>query len=261
MGYTIGDLMGTLSESGRHGDILPVWNAYELAKRAHGRQRRRDGNPYISHPVAVAGIVASHGGTLPAVCAALLHDVIEDTTVTPRQLHAEFGSGIAGLVEDLTLDVVRTEAPDDPELTLITLADRLHNLRTVRPLPAASRRRSSLDTLVFHVPLAHRLQAPEIAAEMTELACATLNTLDGPGVREHRRRMIRAIRRADPRSAAEVVAAFGGGAALISSGLVPEWALVSGGAGALALLTAALFSRDPRAAERLVSLLRARRPD
>ncbi|BEL02712.1 hypothetical protein Q0Z83_009030 [Actinoplanes sichuanensis] len=261
MGYTIGDLMATLSESGRHGDVLPVWNAYEVAKRAHGRQRRRNGDPYISHPVAVAGIVAGHGGNRSAVCAALLHDVIEDTRVTSGRLHAEFGPDVANLVEDLTLDVVRTTPSDRSGAALVAVADRLHNLRTIRPLPPAKRREKSLDTLVFHVPLAHRLQAPEIAAELTALACAALDSLDSPGVRERRRRMTQALRRADPRSAAEVVAAFGGGAALISSGLIPEWALVSGGAGALALLTAALFSRDPRAAERLAALLRSRHPD
>ncbi|MEU4692312.1 HD domain-containing protein [Actinoplanes sp. NPDC023714] len=261
MGYTMGDLLRTLSDSGRHGDIPQVWNAYEIAKRAHGRQRRVSGDLYITHPVAVAGIVASHGGTIPAICAALLHDVIEDTRVTSNQLHAEFGPGIAGMVEDLTLDAVRSERSADPGLALVALADRLHNMRTISPLRAPRRQRASLDTLVFHVPLAHRLQVTGIATEMTELACATLDTLDSPGIRERRRRMTQAMRRADPRSAAEAVAAFGGGAALLGSGAVPEWALVSGGAGALALLAATLFGRDPRAAERLAALLRAHRRD
>ncbi|WP_030439162.1 HD domain-containing protein [Actinoplanes subtropicus] len=257
MGYTIGELIATLSDSGRHSDIPLVWNAYEMAKRAHGRQRRKTGDRYITHPVAVAGIVASAGGATPAICAALLHDVIEDTRVTSNQLHAEFGSGIAGLVEDLTLSVVRAGGPADPDLMLIALADRLHNLRTISPLPAASRKRASLDTLVFHVPLAHHLRAPGLARELTELACASLDALDGPDVRERRRRMTQAIRRAHPRAVAEAAAAFGGGAALLGSAPVPEWALVTGGAGALALLTAVLFGRDPKAAERLAALLQA----
>jgi len=131
MGYTIGELMGTISDSGRHDDVPQVWNAYEVAKRAHGRQRRANGDRYITHPVAVAGIVASRGGTTAAICAALLHDVIEDTRVTSNLLHAEFGSGVAGMVESLTRRVVRDRGPADPDLTLITLADRLHNLRTI----------------------------------------------------------------------------------------------------------------------------------
>jgi GTP pyrophosphokinase len=261
MSSTIGDVIGTVSEAGCHDDIPTVWNAYEVAKRAHRRQRRPNGEPYITHPVAVADIVASHGGTVTAICAALLHDVIEDTRITSNQLDAEFGSAVTDIVENLTLNAVRSQPTADQELTLIAIADRLHNLRTFSSLPAASRRRAALDTLVFHVPLAQHLQAPGIAAEMTELACATLDTLDGPNIRERRRRLTQAIRRADPRSAAETVAAFGGGAALLGSGAVPEWALVTGGAGALALLTAALFGHDPRAAQRLAALLRARRPD
>ena len=261
MRSTIGDIIGTLSESGRYDDIPRVWHAYEVASQAHGRQRRATGDRYITHPVAVAAIVASHGGTGAAICAALLHDVIEDTSVTSKQLHAEFGSGVAGIVEDLTLKVFRDREPADRDLILIAIADRLHNLRTIRPLPAAKRRRASLDTLVFHVPLARHLEASAIATEMTQLACANLDTLDGPDIRERRRRMTHAIRRADPRSAAEAVAALGGGAALLGSGAVPEWALVAGGAGTLALLTAALFGEDSRAAERLAALLRARRPD
>ncbi len=261
MSRTIGEIIGALSESGRHDDIPQVWNAYEVAKRAHGRQRRKNGDRYITHPVAVAGIVTSRGGTASAICAALLHDVIGNKSVTSNQLQAEFGSGVTRMVEDLTYQVIRDRGPVDRDLTLIAIADRLHNLRTISPLPAANRRTRSLDTLVFHVPLAHQLHAPEIAKELTDLACASLDSLDGPDIRERRRRMAQAIRRADHRSVAEAVTAFGGGAALLGSGVVPEWAVVTGGAGALALLTAALFGRNPRAAERLATLLRARRPD
>ena len=89
MGSTIGDLTRILSDDGRNGDIPLVWNAYEVAKHAHHRQRRRNGDPYISHPVEVAAIVAGQGGSTPGVCAALLHDLIEDTAVRSAHLHAQ----------------------------------------------------------------------------------------------------------------------------------------------------------------------------
>ncbi|GAA1647700.1 HD domain-containing protein [Actinoplanes couchii] len=253
--------MNTISDSGRHGDIPQIWHAYETAKRAHGRQRRASGDRYITHPVAVAGIVAQNGGDTPAVCAALLHDVIEDTPVTATRLDADFGTGISGMVQAVTWKTVRAGGPVDPGPALITVADRLHNLRTISVKPAASRQRASLDTLVFHVPLAHRLGTPELARELTTLACATLDTIDSPDLRDRRRRLMQAARRADPRALAEAIAAVGGGSALLGSGVLPEWALATGGASVLALLAAALFSRDPRAADRLLALLRAHRKE
>jgi GTP pyrophosphokinase len=257
MGSTMGDLTRILSDDGHNGDIPLVWNAYEVAKRVHGGQRRRNGEPYIRHPVEVATIVARHGGTVPAVCAALLHDVIEDAAVPSSHLHTEFGSEIATMVEDMTTRVIRTHQAASNDLTLLTVADRLHNLRTLRRVSAPSRQRTSLDTLVFHVPLARRLNAPAVAAELTDLACAALGGLDHPDARERRQRAVSAIRRADPRAAAEVVAAFGGGAAIVGSGAVPEWAVATGGAGVLTLVAAALFGRDPKAAKRLADLLQA----
>src|SRR5688500_10962193 len=111
MGSTIGDIISTLSESGRYDDIPRVWHAYEVANQAHVHQLRATGARYIIHPVAVAAIVASQGGTGAAICAALLHDVIEDTSVTSDQLHAEFGPGVASIVADLTLNVLRDQEP------------------------------------------------------------------------------------------------------------------------------------------------------
>ncbi|BCJ48147.1 hypothetical protein GCM10010168_25070 [Actinoplanes ianthinogenes] len=261
MSATIGDTIRTLSDSGRHRDIPLVWHAYEFADRAHRRQKRVSGDRYITHPVQVAGIVAEQGGTTDAVCAALLHDVIEDAPVPASAVHAEFGPRIGALVEQLTDRSVRGAGPVEADLALVTVADRLHNLRTLAPLPAASRRRASLDSLTFHVPLARDLGKPELGAELTGLACAALDSLDRPGLRERRRALARTIRGTDPRRLAEALAASGGGAALISSGAVPEWALASGGAGAFAVLIAVLFRRDPGAAQRLAELLRARRQD
>jgi (p)ppGpp synthase/HD superfamily hydrolase len=119
--------------------------------------------------------------TAEAVCAALLHDTVEDAQVRPRRLHGEFGAGIATMVEELTVRQDSALQLARAELALISIADRLHNLRTIEPLPTAKRARVALDTLVFHVPLARDLNRHVIAAEMTDLACAALADLDGPG--------------------------------------------------------------------------------
>ncbi|UQU67330.1 HD domain-containing protein [Couchioplanes caeruleus] len=245
-----------LSDSDRNDDIPLVYNAFEVADRAHRGQRRRSGDPYITHPVEVATIVAGNGGSTPAICAALLHDVIEDTPVRPAGLRAEFGAEITGTVEALTAGAIRTPDPVGREVMLVAVADRLHNLRTLRPCPPASRRRASLDTLVLHVPMARRLDMPAVAAELTELACSTLDDLDrGPAAR-HRGLIAAAVRRVDPVRAAEAVAAAGG-AAVLGGGIDPELALATGGTGLVALAAAVLLGRDPEAARRLARLLEA----
>ncbi|SNY43963.1 HD domain-containing protein [Paractinoplanes atraurantiacus] len=246
-----------LSDSDRNRDIPLVWNAYEVAEVAHRGQRRTNGDRYITHPVEVATIVAAQGGSVHAVCAALLHDVIEDAAVASGRLHAEFGSEIATLVDDLTSRAIRVGGAEERDLALVTIADRLHNLRTLRRVSAQGRQRTSLDALVFHVPLARQVDAPVLAAEMTDLACAALASLDRRRVREGLSRAAGGMRSWDSRGALEAAAALGGGAAVIGADVVPEWALAAGGAGLLALVAAALFGRDARAAQRLADLIEA----
>lgn len=246
-----------LSDNDRNDDIPLVYNAYDLAERAHRGQRRRSGDPYITHPVEVATIVAGHGGSAAAICAALLHDVIEDAHVRPSSLHAEFGPEIGTAVETLTAGAVRTSPEAGREVLLVAIADRLHNLRTLQPCPPATRRRASLDSLVWHVPAARRLGMPLVAAEITDLACAALADLEQHPAARRRRLVARAARRVNPRWATEAVAAAGGGAAILSAGIDPELALATGGAGLVALAAAVLFGRDPRAARRLAELLEA----
>ena len=257
MSITAGELLRTLSERGHHEDIPSVWNAYEVASDAHRGQRRANGDRYITHPLEVAAIVASQGGSGSAVCAALLHDVIEDADLESERLHAEFGSEVATMVDSMTSRAIRTDGIVNQEVGLVTVADRLHNLRTLRRQSVVSRQRVSLDTLVFHVPLAHRLSAPELAAEMTDLACTTLAHLDRRGIREQLSRMTESTRGVDPRTAIEVAASLGGAAAIVGSEAMPEWALASGGIGMLALVAAAVFNRDPAAAKRLADLIAA----
>ena len=261
MGSTVGDMIHTVSDAGYNSDIPLIWSAYEAAERAHRGRRRNNGDRYISHPVEVATIVAGHGGTVPAICAALLHDVVEDAAVPVSLLQDEFGTEITALVEAVTAQVIRTSTAPNPQLMLVAVADRLHNLRTLRRGSAARRQQASLDTLELHVPLAHQLNMPAIAAELSALACATLDSLDRPGARERWDHIANAALRADPRWAADAVAALGGSAAIVGSGAVPEWALTAGGGGLLALATAMLFGRDPRAAKRLAEIIATWRRD
>jgi len=261
MGATIGGLARLLSDAGRGSEISLVWNAYAFAKRAHEGQRRANGDRYITHPIEVAAIVARENATAAAVCAALLHDTVEDARSTPSRLQAEFGGEIATMVETLTRREVRETVPAGTDLVLIKIADRLHNLRTLKPLPAESRQRVALDTLVSHVPIARGLGLPAVAAEMTDISCAALDALESPDLRERRRQLAVLLRRAEPRWAVDAIAAVGGGAGLISSDAVPDWLLAGGGAGMLALVGAALFARDPKASKRLAALLAAGRQD
>ncbi|WP_245908702.1 HD domain-containing protein [Pseudosporangium ferrugineum] len=253
----MGGLARILSDTRRNRDIPLLFHAYELAERAHRGQRRRSGDRYITHPVEVATIVARHGGTVPAICAALLHDVVEDTGVRASVLHAEFGAEIAGAVDALTAGVVREGGAVSREVMLVAVADRLHNLRTLRYVAPAKRRRASIDTLAVHVPLARRLEIPAVAAEMTDLACATLDGLERRAVVLRPGRAVAAVRRVDVRGVVEAGAALGGGAAVVGSGAVPEWAVATGGAGVFALAVAVLFGRDPRGAQRLAGLIAA----
>lgn len=176
-------------------------------------------------------------------------------------LHDEFGPEIVTVVEAMAAGGIRTEQAVSRELMLVAVADRLHNLRTLRRLPAASRQRASLDTLVFHVPMAHQLDAPAMATEMSDLACAALGSLDRPGAKEYWDRMVSAARRTDPGWAADAVATLGGSAAMVGSDVVPEWVLATGGGGLLALVATLLFRRDPRSAKSLAEILAAWRRD
>ena len=148
--------------------------AYQTAARAHEGQRRRSGDPYITHPVIVAGIVADAGASAPAICAALLHDVVEDTPYAPARLRREFGSRVADLVDGLHRRDALQDPAADPEVVLLTLADRLHNLRTIRFLGRARQQQVARETLERFVPLADRIALPGLRTELADRAAATL---------------------------------------------------------------------------------------
>lgn len=155
-------------------DLRLMERAYATAARAHEGQRRRSGAPYITHPLIVAGIVVDSDASAEAVCAALLHDVVDDTPYILSRLRREFGTRIAALVEGLHQRDALRESNSDPEVALLTLADRLHNLRTLAFLNRAKQRRVARETLDVYVPLADRMGLPGIRRELADLAGSTL---------------------------------------------------------------------------------------
>ena len=172
-------------------DTAPVQRAYEIAAKAHAGQKRRSGDPYITHPVAVAGILADLGMDVPTICAALLHDTVEDTDVTIDTLNADFGELVSLIVDGVTkLDKVKVGDADaaqsetirkmvvamarDPRVLVVKLADRLHNMRTLRFLSEHKQERKARETLEIYAPLAHRLGMNTLKWELEDLAFATL---------------------------------------------------------------------------------------
>ncbi len=170
-------------------DVRLIERAYESAAYWHRDQKRRSGDPYITHPLAVATILAELGMNTETICAALLHDTVEDTPYTLTELRGEFGEDVAALVDGVTkLDKVKygesAEAETvrkmvvamsrDIRVLVIKLADRLHNMRTLRYLPREKQERKSREVLEIFAPLAHRLGMTKVKWELEDLAFATL---------------------------------------------------------------------------------------
>jgi GTP pyrophosphokinase len=170
-------------------DLSVIERAYTAAERAHDGQFRHSGEPYITHPVAVAQILADLGIGTKTIAAALLHDTVEDTEYTLDALRADFGDEIAMLVDGVTkLDKVKygdsTQAETvrkmivamskDIRVLIIKLADRLHNARTWGFVPNESAVRKATETLEIYAPLAHRLGIQTIKWELEDLSFAVL---------------------------------------------------------------------------------------
>jgi hypothetical protein len=173
-------------------DIRAIERAYTVAARLHAGQRRKNGDPYIIHPITVATIVAEIGMSAETVCAALLHDTVEDTDYSLACLREEFGDVVAHLVEGVTkLDKIKiksgTDVPivtqrekvlaiaSDPRILVLKLADRLHNMRTIRFLPPATQALKARETLEVFAPLAQQLSiATTIKRELEDLATNVL---------------------------------------------------------------------------------------
>jgi GTP diphosphokinase / guanosine-3',5'-bis(diphosphate) 3'-diphosphatase len=182
-------LIKTVRSTHPKADLRVVERAYDTAERFHEGQKRRSGDPYITHPLAVATILAELGMTPPTLCAALLHDTVEDTPYTLNQLRQDFGDEVAHLVDGVTkLDKVKYGAAAQAEtvrkmvvamardirVLVIKLADRLHNMRTLRYVSATSAERTARETLEIFAPLAHRLGMNTLKWELEDLAFAAL---------------------------------------------------------------------------------------
>jgi len=171
--------------------VTRVADAFVVANDAHSEQKRRSGEPYITHPVAVAGLLADMRLDHETIMAALLHDVIEDTETTRDDLAEQFGATVAELVEGVSkLDKLHFESKEEAQtenyrkmimamvqdirVILIKLADRTHNMRTIGHLRPDKRRRIARETLEIYAPLAHRLGIHDIKNELERLGFEAL---------------------------------------------------------------------------------------
>ncbi|MCW2846286.1 MAG: pyrophosphokinae [Marmoricola sp.] len=171
-------------------DLALIERAYDVAEKHHRAQMRKSGDPYITHPLAVTTILADIGMTEPTLVAALLHDTVEDTAYTLDELRRDFGDEVAALVDGVTkLDKVKygdsaqaetirkmvVAMSRDIRVLVIKLADRLHNMRTLRYVKQETQERKSRETLEIYAPLAHRLGMNTLKWELEDLAFATMH--------------------------------------------------------------------------------------
>lgn len=192
----IDKLLATLDTSGKKYDIPKIQRAFEYAAKVHEGQFRNSGDPYISHPIAVAEIVASLGLDTDSICAAFLHDTVEDCPdKTNLGLIKEyFGPDVAMLVDGLTkMENINIQDKEeahmenirkmllamskDIRVIFIKLCDRLHNMRTLSAKPENKRRTTALETMNVYAPLAHRLGMQRIKQELENLALSYLDPI------------------------------------------------------------------------------------
>ncbi len=185
-------LVARFKEHHEDGDVELIRRAGIAAINAHEGQLRRTGEPYVTHPIAVAGITADLGLDEVTLAAALLHDAVEDTGVTTEWLAGEFGPQVAAVVDGVTkLDRLEFDSKEaqqaatirkmfiamaqDWRVLLIKLADRLHNMRTISVMPMHRQRAIAQETLDVYAPLAHRLGVQQVKWQLEDLSFATLH--------------------------------------------------------------------------------------
>jgi len=174
-------------------DITTIRRAFAVAHEAHKTQKRASGEPYIDHPVAVAYLLLDLRLDVASIAAALLHDVVEDTSITKEQVELAFGREVAHLVDGVTkLSALEAQTKeeaqvgtyrkmfiamaDDPRVVLVKLADRLHNMRTIGAMKLESQQRIARETLDIYAPLAHRLGIWQMKWELEDRSFALLQS-------------------------------------------------------------------------------------
>lgn len=184
---TIEDLALTLKQYLPYEQIAQVKRAYYYAEQAHDGQRRKSGEPYVTHPLAAAEILAELRMDSEGLTAALLHDVIEDTGISRDALTEQFGEGVASLVDGVSklthlefnsqvekqahnFQKMAMAMADDIRVILVKLADRLHNMRTLDSMPAHKKRRIARETLDIYAPIANRLGMYNVRVALESLA-------------------------------------------------------------------------------------------
>lgn len=184
---TIDALIQKILEGEKQYDLDKILEAYKLAEGYHHDQKRESGEPYITHPLSVAYILLELGMDTDTICAALLHDVVEDTDCTLDMLRKQFGNDVAmlvngvtklGKVEDFTKEEQTAEnirkillaMSEDIRVIIIKLADRLHNMRTLKYCRAEKRIRIASETMTIYAPIAHRLGISSIKEEIEDLS-------------------------------------------------------------------------------------------
>ncbi|MGY6502317.1 MAG: RelA/SpoT family protein [Acidimicrobiales bacterium] len=172
--------------------VAMITRAYEIGRDAHDGQTRMSGEPYITHPLAVARIVADLGLDAVSIAAALLHDAVEDTGIELADLERELGADVAALVDGVTkLDRIKFDSKEaqqaatmrkmlvamakDLRVLIIKLSDRLHNMRTIAAMPSWKQARTAQETIDIYAPLAHRLGMQELKQQLEDLSFAALH--------------------------------------------------------------------------------------
>lgn len=195
--YTIDILIDKIKSGEKPYDIDKITAAYELAEQAHRGVKRSSGEPYITHPIAVACILLEYCMDTDTICAALLHDVVEDTDTPLETISKRFGADVANLVDGVTkigqvplntkeeqqaenIRKILIAMSKDIRVIIIKLADRLHNMRTIMYRPPEKQRKKALETMNFYAPIAHRLGMSAVKEEMEDIS---IKILDPYGVK------------------------------------------------------------------------------
>lgn len=184
---TLDDLCERIRKYYPHGDLDLIKRAYEVSEKAHAGQIRRSGEPYFSHPLSVAAILAELHMDLPTIATGLLHDTVEDTPLTLDEIRKEFGPTVANLVDGVTKisqmrfrNTVEKQGENvrkmivamgkDVRVVLVKLADRLHNMRTLNHMSVEKQARIAQETLDIYAPLASRLGISSVKIELEDLS-------------------------------------------------------------------------------------------